>query len=119
MIINGLLYYKLRRIENLADGIRHDPSFVNRMMTHGVNNKPLTAAENSGQITTNSNKNNNYNQPSISDSGGGSGITTNDYGDNGGSSEKNLHQDLSSWRDVISNTLTVIQKVNNRHLRST
>ncbi len=30
MIINGMLYYKLRRIEILADGIKNDPNVVNK-----------------------------------------------------------------------------------------
>lgn len=28
MIINGVLYYKLRRIESLADGLKSDPNLL-------------------------------------------------------------------------------------------
>lgn len=28
MIINGVLYYKLRRIESLADSLKSDPNIV-------------------------------------------------------------------------------------------
>lgn len=30
MIINGMLYYKLRRIESLADGLRTDPTLIDK-----------------------------------------------------------------------------------------
>ena len=28
MVINAMLYYKLRRIETLADGLRNDPNIL-------------------------------------------------------------------------------------------
>ncbi|CAF0858074.1 unnamed protein product [Brachionus calyciflorus] len=31
MLINGLLYYKLRRIESLADSLKNDPSIISRL----------------------------------------------------------------------------------------
>ncbi len=30
MVINGMLYYKLRRIESLADGLRTDPTIAEK-----------------------------------------------------------------------------------------
>ena len=30
MIINGMLYLKLRRIENLADGLKNDPEIISK-----------------------------------------------------------------------------------------
>lgn len=30
MIINGILYLKLRRIENLADALKNNPNFASR-----------------------------------------------------------------------------------------
>jgi hypothetical protein len=30
MVINAMLYYKLRRIEALADGLRNDPNILEK-----------------------------------------------------------------------------------------
>jgi hypothetical protein len=30
MVINGMLYYKLRRIESLADNLRTDPNLISK-----------------------------------------------------------------------------------------
>jgi hypothetical protein len=30
MVINGMLYYKLRRIETLADNLRNDPNLMTK-----------------------------------------------------------------------------------------
>ena len=77
-----MLYYKLRRIETLADGIRSDPTLATRLSSHiSMPARPLESPP-QGPISNLLNQN-------------------------------NFQQDLTSWRDVISNTLTVIQKMEN------
>lgn len=80
MVINAMLYYKLRRIETLADGIRSDPSLASRLTAPVHLTRPIEPPEQIPNPLGNRN---------------------------------NFQQDLTSWRDVISNTLTVIQKMEN------
>jgi hypothetical protein len=67
MLINGMLYYKLRRIEMLADSIRSDPNLMAKL-----NRQPQQAAA------------------SIS---------------------ANIPEELNNWKDMLTKTLSLIEKV--------
>lgn len=74
MVINAMLYYKLRRIESLADSLRSDPNIIEKMSIVKTQQE----------------------------------FPTNDFRQ---FNEHNLYNDLFGWRDVISNTLNVIEKM--------
>jgi len=71
MIINAMLYFKLRRIETLADGLRNDPNILAK-----ISNQQLLQKQYENKMNENA-----------------------------------LLNDLHGWRDVISNTLNVIEKM--------
>ena len=98
MVINGMLYYKLRRIETLADGIRHDPTFVNKMSTTGG----LSLSGSDGISD-------NHQLPKAFNEAAANQRAKQDF--NSLLNKNSMQEDLSSWRDVISNTLNVIQRV--------
>jgi hypothetical protein len=69
MVINGMLYYKLRRIESLADSLRSDPSAMTKI------SYPI----NSNHVFT----------------------------------KDSLSEEIFNWRDLITNTLTALEKMEN------